>query len=518
MGAKSATWQRRRPEESALHRVVSSAWATVRARLEAEDRPLPRFCVREVDAFLRCGILAHGFARVWCEACGKDDVVAFSCKGRGFCPSCGARRMSDTAAWLVDRVIPAQAPVRQWVLSLPYRVRLLCAYDPDACALVRRVLVRAVSGFYEGRARRCGVSRPRTGAVAFVQRFDSGLRLNVHFHVLWLDGAYGHEVGRGAMQWREHEDLADADVLRLVRRVRDRVVKALRRQGKWWDDADATSGDAESGDEQQQLLLLAAGAVVGRSVLGEHAGTADVRVDRGTRNEPFVKGPLCADHDGFSLHAGVRVPAGDRRGLEHLARYAGRPAIAASRLVLLEDGRVAYSLKKRWKDGTTAVVMAPEVLIERLLALVPRPRRHLVTYHGVLGPAAGLRSRVVPRLDEGEGMDEAERSASPAAADDEEGERSPTAILAQRRGRRRIVPHAPQVRGRRYPWAELLRRVFEVEALVCPHCGGRRRLLAAVTAPESIARVLSAMGLSSEAPELAPARSPPGGEEAEWGA
>lgn len=101
---------------------------------------MPRFCVREVDAFLRCGILAYGFARVWCEACRKDDVVAFSCKGRGFCPSCGARRMADTAAWLVDRVIP-EVPVRQWVLSLPYRVRLLCAYDPDACALVRRVLV-----------------------------------------------------------------------------------------------------------------------------------------------------------------------------------------------------------------------------------------------------------------------------------------------------------------------------------------------------------------------------------------
>ncbi len=185
--------------------------------------------------------------------------------------------------------------------------------------------------------------------------------------------------------------------------------------------------------------------------------------------------------------------------------------------MLLADGRVAYALKKRWKDGTTAVVMAPEVLIERVLALVPRPRRHLVTDHGVLGPAAGLRSRVVPRWDEGEGLDESERSVPPAA-EEEGGEGSSTAILERRRGRGRTVPHAPQVRGRRYPWAGLLRRVFELEALVCPHCGGRRRLLAAVTAPESIARVLSAMGLSSEAPELAPARSPPGGEEAEWGA
>ncbi|MBL9080064.1 MAG: transposase zinc-binding domain-containing protein [Planctomycetes bacterium] len=69
-----------------LYRVVQGAWATVRAGLERRERPLPRFCVREVAAFLRCGILAHGFARVWSQDCGKDDVVAFSCKGRGCAP------------------------------------------------------------------------------------------------------------------------------------------------------------------------------------------------------------------------------------------------------------------------------------------------------------------------------------------------------------------------------------------------------------------------------------------------
>lgn len=159
--------------------------------------------------------------------------------------------------------------------------------------------------------------------------------------------------------------------------------------------------------------------------------------------------------------------------------------------------------------------MTPEVLVERLLALVPRPRRHLVTYHGVLGPAAGLRSRVVPRWEDAV----ADAAAPETAAAEEEG--AGRAIDALRRRRAR-VPHAPGKRRRggvrRYPWAELLRRVFEVEVLVCPHCGGARRLLAAITAPESIARVLSAMGLPCEAPELAPARSPPGGEEAEWGA
>jgi hypothetical protein len=101
--------------------------------------------------------------------------------------------------------------------------------------------------------------------------------------------------------------------------------------------------------------------------------------------------------DGFSLHAGTWVGPRDRGGLEKLCRYAARPAVAESRLGELPDGRIAYSLKKRWKDGTTAVVMTKEVLMERLCALVPKPRKHLVTYHGVLAPAAGLRSRVVPK-------------------------------------------------------------------------------------------------------------------------
>ncbi|MBX3465257.1 MAG: transposase, partial [Planctomycetes bacterium] len=123
--------------------------------------------------------------------------------------------MVDTAAWLVDRVIP-EVPVRQWVLSLPCRVRVLCAYDPVVCGGVRRILLRAVSGFYEGRARRQGLPRPRAGAVAFVQRFDSGLRVNLHFHVLWLDGVYASERGTGRAGFCAHGEVTDGCVAQLV--------------------------------------------------------------------------------------------------------------------------------------------------------------------------------------------------------------------------------------------------------------------------------------------------------------
>ena len=69
-------------------------------------RLVPRFVERELRSFLECGILARGFLRVHCDACGLDRVVSYSCKSRGFCPSCCGRRMADTAAHLVDRVFP----------------------------------------------------------------------------------------------------------------------------------------------------------------------------------------------------------------------------------------------------------------------------------------------------------------------------------------------------------------------------------------------------------------------------
>ncbi len=509
---------RREPEGTVLYRAVQAAWVPFVAQVETGERSVPRFCRREVAAFLRCGILAHGFARVHCGDCGKDDVVAFSCKGRGFCPSCGARRMVETAAWLVDAVIP-EVPVRQWVLSLPYRVRVWCAFDADACALVRRVLVRTVSGFYERAARRAGLPRPRAGAVAFVQRFDSALRVNLHYHVLWLDGVYAWEPGH-APGFVPHGELTDGDVAKLVRVVRDRVRRCLRKLGKWVDDGDAVDGGVAS-DGGELLPELAAAAVQGRALLGERAGQRDARVGRDGRSEPFARGkaPLCAECDGFSLHAAVVVSARDRERLENLCRYAGRPAVAESRLVELADGRIGYVLKKRWRDGTTHVVLTKEVLMERLCALVPRPRRHLVTYHGVLAPAAGLRSRVVPRAANagaGGGCGHAGRAVAGEAGGGSEVE-EPAGIdgaAVRELLRRRVrVPHAPGKRRggrRRYSWAELLARVFSLDVWLCPHCGGRRRLLTAIQDPAAIRQVLAAMGLSAVVPELAAARSPPG--------
>ena len=104
--------------------------APFKAHLAAQGTVLPGYVEREFEDYLECGRLEHGFLRVRCEYCHAEHLVAFSCKRRGFCPSCGARRMAESAALLVDEVFPEQ-PVRQWVLSFPVSLALPVRQPPD---------------------------------------------------------------------------------------------------------------------------------------------------------------------------------------------------------------------------------------------------------------------------------------------------------------------------------------------------------------------------------------------------
>ena len=142
-------FERHRPEDTTLYRLVQQHASSFIAHTEASTgADLPQFVKDEFDAFLECGILAHGFLRLRCGDCGHDKLVAFSCKRRGFCPSCGARRMAQTAAHLVDHVI-ARVPVRQWVrvckVRLPIPLRLLLAAQPKLLTPVLQVVHRVIT-------------------------------------------------------------------------------------------------------------------------------------------------------------------------------------------------------------------------------------------------------------------------------------------------------------------------------------------------------------------------------------
>ena len=150
----------RRPERTVLYQVVQIHLETFLSRLREADPdadPVPRHVERTFRRYLECGIFALGFARAHCSACGHDSFVAHSCKTRGLCPSCNTRRMAETAAHLVDHVIPF-VPVRQWVLSLPKRLRYFLAHDPKVTGGVLRIFLRSVEGALRKAAASVGVA------------------------------------------------------------------------------------------------------------------------------------------------------------------------------------------------------------------------------------------------------------------------------------------------------------------------------------------------------------------------
>jgi len=153
---------------------------------------------------------------------------------------------------------------------------------------------------------------------------------------------------------------------------------------------------------------------------------------------------------------------------------------AKDRLRLLDDGRIALTLKTAWADGTRQLVFEPLELLEKLAALTPRPRINLVLYHGVLAPHSGWRARVVAY--------DAPPVQAPAAA-------SASADAND------APPAAPP--SRHWAWAELMRRAFDIDVLACPRCGGRLRLIATVEAPDAVRAILATLALSEEGADRA---------------
>jgi len=356
-------YQRRTPESSVLYRVVQQNLETFLAEAEEAGRVVPRFVERELRAFLDCGILARGFLRVRCKACGDDRLVAFSCKGRGFCPSCTSRRMSDTAAHLVDRVFP-EAPVRQWVLSpIPLRYRL--AYDHELCSTVLAVFLRAVFGALRRRAKNeLGVVEGRGGSVTFVQRFGGSINIHTHFHALVLDGVYADPEDTGTPRFFELPPPSDEEVARVTALVAKRIVRLLMRRGLL--EEDGPPREDPLAQEEPLLAACAEASVRHRIATGVRAGMLVMRLGDRIEIEDVESrvGEQCASVQGFSLHAGVVIGGRDRKRIERLSRYISRPPIARERLHELSDGRIAYRLRHPWRDGTTHVVFESTELFE----------------------------------------------------------------------------------------------------------------------------------------------------------
>ncbi len=304
--------------------------------------------------------------------------------------------MADTAAWLVDEVIP-HVPVRQWVLSVPWRVRFALAKDAKLLTKALAILVAELFRDVRRRTRPAGPGRRgpvqgglalrsanpgrEAGAVTGVQRFGGAMNLNVHFHTLLLDGVFE------SSQFREAPKPTDEDVRRVLVRVRSRIERMLVKAGV----------TEEEPAEAEPLELFQAASIQGMVAMSDEVrGVTIVGGEPGATTQRKPK-RLCAEKKGYSLHAAVRMKANDRTGLEILCRYILRPSYAQERMTELPDGRIQYEFRREWENGSSHVILTPMELMEKLSALIPPPRYHLVRYHGVLAPRAKRRKEIVKK-------------------------------------------------------------------------------------------------------------------------
>jgi hypothetical protein len=309
-----ATYQRRQPEQTVLFRAIATHLPTFLARTAAEDGTggWPAFGRREFEAYLKCGRLEHGLLRVQCERCGDTTVVAFSCRGRGFCPAGGGRRMSERAAHLVERLLP-RVPIRQWVFTVPVRYQL--ALDAGLTRAVRRVFLRTLFGRQRRRAARRGLVGVRSGSVTAIQRLGGSANLNVHFHALLFDGVDTRASPTARPVFHRLPPPTDADIAGLLARLQRRVRRLVMRRGH----RAATPG---AGVVDGELGRAAAVPLQTRVARRLHGAVARAPGTAGAVGRPRAAAPATAAR--LSRTAGAAIPMASRDCPEgRLGRRAG---------------------------------------------------------------------------------------------------------------------------------------------------------------------------------------------------
>jgi len=288
------------------------------------------------------------------------------------------------------------------------------------------------------------------------------LNLNVHFHMIFVDGVYVTE-GSGAPVFRAVRSPGAGELQALVQRLAEGIGRLLEKRGLIERDAEHgwLSGEPVQAGSLDELI---GHCITWRIAVGPRAGQKVFTLQTVAAQGEGEGRSGAAQAGGFSLHAGVSIKPGQRAKLERLCRYVSRAPLAQDRLALSASGQVRYTLKTPWRDGTTHVVLEPLDFIARLAALVPPPRGHLTRYHGVFAPNSRLRALITP-AGRGKGS-------------------NGTASTAQGAEQ----PWRPCHVAMR--WAQRLKRVFGVEIDACAHCGARLKLVASIEDPGVIARIL----------------------------
>jgi len=397
-----AVYRPRHPEKTAFYRLFQDHFDSYvqayEGRFEPRSGPLRPVVVRSAEEFLSCGRLEGGFARLRCPKCHAEHLVAFSCRQRGICSSCQAKRAALFAEKLTGGIL-APVPHRHWTFSIPRVLRGLVERDRKLLGLLSQTAYAAILKTFQALLDRKDV---RPGCIIALQTFGAYAgNWNPHAHAIVSDGVF----------------TAEGEFLPLPALDTTAVLEVFRR-------------------------------------LWLH------RLHQAERlSEAFMNNLLSWVHPGFSVFAGPPVQIGAPESLESQARYIARPAMAMDALRQRPDGTLAMETPPDPRSGATLIVLDPLEWIHRITAHIPDPGQHTRRSYG----AYCNRARVTANA--------AQVNSDHAAPSRSAGEDSEFA------------------RETRRSWARLLRKIFEVDPLLCS-CGAELRIVSVITQPRIVDRIL----------------------------
>jgi len=364
----------------------------------------------------------RSFARVRCRKYPRELLVAFSCKGRGLCPSCGAKRAAELAAFLVDEVVEDVGHA-QWVFTVPKMLRVYFLYHRELLGELSRAAAETAKERLAAAGEREGF---RPGIVAVVQTFGDRANFHPHVHALVTRGGWD---ASGEWVPVPYVDEGAAEEL-----FRHKVLGLLRRRGLL---------------SQERIELL-----------------------------------LSWRRSGFSVHNRVFAHPGDGRDFEALVRYMMRSPVSLSRLRFSPGAKEVVYTRKGGHDAAEPEEgerIDAEEFTARVLVQIPDPRRHVVRCYGAYSNRArGQRRKAEAQL---QGNDSGETEEA--------------------------VPPPPERAALRRRWANLIRRVYEVDPLVCPRCGSEMRVIGFITEQSVIRRILDHIRKRDRASRAPPRVRPP---------
>ncbi|MBF0363844.1 MAG: transposase [Oligoflexia bacterium] len=288
----------------------------------------------------------------------------------------------------------------------------------------------------------------------------------MHFHTLFMDGIF-YVDKNGNTVFKKLVAPTNDDVEKINKKIEKRFIRALKKKGFLEDYQEG--GIRFNYENDNELMAAARAASINRRVgWGKNRGKRIERIgaNREVAWQP-MKGARVSHINGFSLHANVVIKEKERKALEKLCRYTARPALANSRITEDEKGNIIYELKNPYTDGTTHLRLTKEEFIEKLIAIIPPPWSNLVRYHGVFAPNAKIRKDVVPG-------DKNKKKLNDETND-----------------------LANQLKNKYWtPWAELLKKVFKIDALICKKCNGRMSIVGEITNSKVIDKILTVLNLA----------------------